>query len=72
MIDFRITEGLAYYIGERIVTNNHAHHALEFIFSIDKPFNLLTNTCLFENFYSFTDLPKKNRSIVNYKLPQKL
>lgn len=64
MTDFKITEGLAYYIGERIATDKHKHHALEFIFSIDKPFNLFTDNYLFENIYSCAILPDTQHQFI--------
>lgn len=38
----QIEQGIALYIGSGIETDFHAHHALEFIFSIDQPFELQT------------------------------
>ncbi|MCF6348345.1 MAG: helix-turn-helix transcriptional regulator [Flavobacteriaceae bacterium] len=43
MIDFKLTQGIAYYIGKSIETERHTHHALEFIFGIEQPFNLVSD-----------------------------
>jgi len=42
MIAFKLTRGTAYYVGRNISTEMHTHHALEFIFGIAKPFDLIT------------------------------
>jgi len=49
MVDFKLTKGIAYYIGNNIKTEKHAHHALEFIFGIEKPFDLITDNVTFTN-----------------------
>jgi len=43
MIDFKLTQGIAYYIGKSIETERHTHHALEFIFGIEQPFDLISD-----------------------------
>jgi AraC-like DNA-binding protein len=43
MIDFKLTQGMAYYLGRNIETIRHTHHALEFIFGIDRPFDLISD-----------------------------
>jgi len=43
MVNFKLTQGIAYYIGENIKTKKHAHHALEFIFGIEEPFDLISD-----------------------------
>lgn len=42
-INFILTQGIAYFIGKNIQTKRHEHHALEFIFGIDRPFDLLSD-----------------------------
>ncbi|MBL4905250.1 MAG: helix-turn-helix transcriptional regulator [Flavobacteriaceae bacterium] len=42
MIHFKLTEGIAYYIGRNIETERHVHHGLEFVFGIDSPFDLIS------------------------------
>lgn len=42
MIDFKLTQGVAYFVGKNIETERHSHHALEFILGIDEPFDLIS------------------------------
>ena len=51
MIDFKLIQGIAYYIGENIETARHAHHALEFIFGIDHPFDLISDESKLKEIY---------------------
>lgn len=51
MIDFKLTQGIAYYIGENIETQRHKHHALEFIFGIEQSFNLISDKSVFSNIH---------------------
>ncbi len=51
MIDLRLIEGVAYFKGKNITTEKHAHHALEYIFGIDRPFDLLSDTTTLKKVY---------------------
>jgi len=49
MVNFKLTEGVAYYIGKNIKTERHSHHALEFIFGIEQTFDLISDKGTFNS-----------------------
>ena len=57
MKKFDITQGIAYYIGADIKTDKHSHHALEFIFGLEKPFDFYTSDAEFKNIYGVLVAP---------------
>lgn len=57
MKKFDITQGIAYYIGSDIQTDKHSHHALEFIFGLEKPFDFYTNDAELKNIYGVLIAP---------------
>lgn len=57
MKKFGMVQGSAYYIGSDIQTAEHAHHALELVFALDKPFNLTTKEKTFKNVYGIIVKP---------------
>lgn len=57
MKKFDITQGIAYYIGSNIQTDKHSHHALEFIFGLEKPFDFYTSDAEFKNIYGVLVAP---------------
>ncbi len=51
MLNFVLTSGVACYLGQNIKTARHTHHALEFIFGIDQPFDLIADETEFRGIY---------------------
>lgn len=62
--DFNINQGIATFIGSKIVTNTHKHHALEFIIAHGKPFQLITETKSYSNISNALILPDVPHSFI--------
>ena len=67
MKKFDITQGIAYYIGSDIQTKKHSHHALEFIFGLDLPFDFYTSDVEFKYVYGVLVAPDISHQFIGNK-----
>lgn len=62
--EFNINQGVATFVGSKIVTDTHRHHALEFIITHGKPFQLMTEMNSYSNISSVLILPDVSHSFI--------
>jgi len=68
-IEFELTQGIAYYIGKNIGTKRHSHHALEFIFGIEQPFDLISDKSKLKDIYGVVINPNCRHQFIGRDVP---
>jgi len=69
MVDFKLAQGIAYYIGKSIETERHRHHALEFIFGIEQPFNFVSDEDILNDIHGVVVHPNCPHQFIGSDVP---